>query len=119
MRILRKAMLAMMAMTIVAGAVQAAEPPPPTAMLLKTTADHSKFKELQKSFQSGPEVTKACLGCHTEASKQIHQTQHWKWEYINPAANQKNWASGIWSIISAPLSHPTTSPVRAAISATD
>jgi len=46
MRILRKAMLAMMAMTIVAGAVEAAEPPPPTAKLLKTTADHSKFKEL-------------------------------------------------------------------------
>jgi len=88
MRILRKAMLAMMAMTIVAGAVEAAEPPPPTAKLLKTTADHSKFKELQKSFQSGPEVTKACLGCHTEASKQIHQTQHWKWEYVNPSTGQ-------------------------------
>ena len=24
-----------------------------------TTADHSKFKELQKDFASGPEVTKA------------------------------------------------------------
>lgn len=42
------------------------------------TADHSKFKELQKDFQSGPEVTKACLACHTEASKQVMHTQHWK-----------------------------------------
>jgi hypothetical protein len=37
---------------------------------------------------SGPEVTKACLTCHTEASRQIHQTQHWKWEYVNPGTGQ-------------------------------
>lgn len=41
-----------------------------------STADHSKFKELQKEFKSGPEVTKACLTCHTEAAKQIQKTQH-------------------------------------------
>lgn len=56
--------------------------------LLKSTADHTKFKELQKDFSSGPEVTKACLACHTEASKQIHKTQHWKWEYVNPQTKQ-------------------------------
>jgi hypothetical protein len=43
-----------------------------------STADHSKFEELQQEFESAPEVTKACLGCHTEASKQIHKTLHWK-----------------------------------------
>lgn len=43
---------------------------------LNTTADHSKFKELQREFTSGPEVTKACLGCHTEAALQIHRTKH-------------------------------------------
>ncbi len=43
------------------------------------TADHSKFKELQKSFQSGPEVTQACLGCHTEAAEQVQKTLHWTW----------------------------------------
>ena len=37
-------------------------------MKLNTTADHSKFKELQREFTSGPDVTKACLGCHTEAA---------------------------------------------------
>lgn len=56
--------------------------------LAKSTADHSKFKELDRPFESGPEVTKACLSCHTEAAKQIHQTQHWKWEYINPDTKQ-------------------------------
>ncbi|MCL2346125.1 MAG: tetrathionate reductase family octaheme c-type cytochrome, partial [Desulfobulbus sp.] len=56
--------------------------------LLKSTADHSKFKELQRTFNSGPEVTKACLSCHTEAAKQIHLTKHWTWEYRNPETGQ-------------------------------
>jgi octaheme c-type cytochrome (tetrathionate reductase family) len=55
---------------------------------LTTTADHSKFKELQKSFSSGPEVTQTCLACHTEAAGQIHRTKHWKWEYLNPDTKQ-------------------------------
>jgi len=53
-----------------------------------TTADHSKFKELDHKFDTGPEVTKACLACHTEAAKQIHKTQHWKWEFTNPDTQQ-------------------------------
>lgn len=54
-----------------------------------STADHSKFKELDKVFKSGPEVTRACLGCHTEAAKQLHKTKHWTWDYINPQTNQR------------------------------
>lgn len=56
--------------------------------LATTTADHSKFKELDKDFKTGPEVTEACLICHTEAAKQIHKTKHWKWEFLNPETNQ-------------------------------
>ena len=56
------------------GPVLADEPKP---LKLNTTADHTKFKELQKEFKSGPEVTKACLACHTEAAGQIHRTKHW------------------------------------------
>lgn len=44
-----------------------------------STADHGKFKELQGPFTSGPQVTKACLSCHTQAAKQIHKTKHWTW----------------------------------------
>ena len=66
-----------------AGAAQAA-PDPAAAKMLKSTADHSKFKALQQEFNSGPELTKACLSCHTEASKQLHKTQHWRWEYKSP-----------------------------------
>ena len=43
------------------------------------TADHSKFEALKQEFKSGPEVTKACLSCHTEAASQIQKTLHWKW----------------------------------------
>lgn len=51
----------------------------------KSTADHSKFKELKGPFKSGEEVTKACIGCHTEAAQQVMKTRHWTWEYKNPA----------------------------------
>jgi octaheme c-type cytochrome (tetrathionate reductase family) len=56
---------------------------------LNTTADHTKFKELQQDFKSGPEVTKACLSCHTEAAKQVHRTKHWTWEFMNPENKQR------------------------------
>ncbi len=65
-----------------------AAPEASSAKLIKSTADHAKFKELDRVFDSGPEVTKACLACHTEAAKQIHKTQHWKWEFINPDTKQ-------------------------------
>ena len=67
------------------GLAQAQEAKP---LKLTTTADHTKFKELQREFSSGPEVTKACLSCHTEAAGQIHRTKHWKWEYLNPETKQ-------------------------------
>ncbi len=52
------------------------------------TADHKQFEELDKDFKTGPEVTKACLACHTEAAKQIHQTKHWNWAFLNPDTKQ-------------------------------
>ena len=53
-----------------------------------STADHSKFEALQQEFKTGPEVTKACLTCHTEASKQLHKTKHWNWQFTNPSTGQ-------------------------------
>ncbi|MDP1635017.1 MAG: tetrathionate reductase family octaheme c-type cytochrome [Gallionellaceae bacterium] len=53
-----------------------------------STADHSKFKELQKNFTSGPQVTEACLMCHTEAAKQVQHTKHWTWESTDPKTGQ-------------------------------
>lgn len=65
-------------------ALGAAHAAAPAAKADKPPTLHSRFKVLQQDFQSGPEVTKACLTCHKSASKQIHQTQHWKWEYRAP-----------------------------------
>ena len=60
-----------------------------TSVFADSTADHSKYKELDRTFSSAPEVTKACLRCHTEAAKQIHKTKHWKWEFLNPENKQR------------------------------
>ncbi|KAA6186112.1 tetrathionate reductase family octaheme c-type cytochrome [Thiohalocapsa marina] len=54
-----------------------------------STADHSKFPSLQGPFSSGPEVTAACLRCHTEGAKQIHDSIHWTWEYAHPRTGQQ------------------------------
>jgi len=54
-----------------------------------TTADHSKFKVLQGEFKSAPEVTEACLSCHTEAADQIKKTTHWTWLYDHEKTGQK------------------------------
>ena len=67
-------------------AMSAATAPPAAE---PSTADHSKFEELQGPFANGPEVTAACLKCHTEASKQLHKTTHWTWAFDNPLTGQE------------------------------
>lgn len=47
---------------------------------LSSTADHSQFEVLQQEFDYAPDVTEACLECHTEAANQIHKTFHWTWK---------------------------------------
>ena len=54
-----------------------------------STADHSKFEQLKKDFASGPEVTAACLSCHTEASDQVMHSIHFKWDFDHPKTGQK------------------------------
>ena len=55
----------------------------------ESTADHAKFEELKGPFSSGPEVTRACLGCHNEAGNQFIKSIHWTWEYEHPETGQK------------------------------
>lgn len=62
---------------------------PAAEAIIKTTADHTKFDELQQTFNTGPEVTQACLSCHTEASKQIHKTKHWLWKFTHPDTGEE------------------------------
>lgn len=80
-----------------ASAAAVATAPTPAAVVMEdvaadkgdSTADHSKFDELKKKFKNGQEVTAACLSCHTEAAKQVHNTKHWTWEFLNPVTKQK------------------------------
>jgi len=53
-----------------------------------STADHSKFEILQKDFASAPEVTEACVSCHTEADDQVMHSIHFTWEFDNPETGQ-------------------------------
>ncbi len=50
---------------------------------------HAGFEALQRDFASGPEVTRACIECHKDAAREIHQTQHWTWQYVNPDTGQR------------------------------
>jgi octaheme c-type cytochrome (tetrathionate reductase family) len=69
-------MAVLLAQAILAGPAGAGNPVlPPQA----STANHGTFEALKKDFKSGPEVTAACLSCHTEAAKQMMQTTHWTW----------------------------------------
>jgi hypothetical protein len=51
-----------------------------------STVDHSSHEALQQDFDSGPEVTEACLSCHNQAAEQVQETIHWTW--ICPADPQ-------------------------------
>lgn len=54
-----------------------------------STADHSRFEELDGPFDNGAEVTEACLDCHTEAGKHVQKSIHWTWEYSHPETGQE------------------------------
>lgn len=49
------------------------------SILAKSTADHSKFPELVRFFQTPEEVTITCLRCHNNAGVEIMRTNHWLW----------------------------------------
>jgi octaheme c-type cytochrome (tetrathionate reductase family) len=70
------------------------------------TADHSRFKQLQGPFKSGPEVTQACLECHNTAGHQVMKSIHWTWEAKSPTTGKtlgKKWAAN--NFCGSPLSN--------------
>jgi hypothetical protein len=50
--------------------------------------DHAIFPQLQGPFATGPDVTKACLTCHSEAARQVQKTIHWTWDYTSPSGQK-------------------------------
>ena len=59
------------------------------------TADHTKFEALKQEFAAGPDVTRACLGCHSEAALQFHKTIHWTWEDPNSQESDRLGKGGL------------------------
>ncbi len=53
-----------------------------------STTDHKAFKQLNREFKTGQEVTRVCLSCHTKAAKQLHKTKHWRWDFTHPQTGQ-------------------------------
>jgi len=53
------------------------------------TADHTKFDELKGPFANGSDVTRACLGCHTETGQHFMKNIHWTWSYENASTGQQ------------------------------
>jgi len=44
-------------------------------------AAHVDHKDLfEGTFETGPQVTQACLSCHEEAADQVMHTAHWRWQ---------------------------------------
>jgi octaheme c-type cytochrome (tetrathionate reductase family) len=43
--------------------------------------DHSAFGPLEGPFETGPDVTAACLTCHSGVGDDFMETVHWTWEY--------------------------------------
>ncbi|MFW5952369.1 MAG: tetrathionate reductase family octaheme c-type cytochrome [Gemmatimonadota bacterium] len=75
------AVLAALVIPLVAGLSGEADPrpdpwagvadrPPPT--------DHSSL--LPGPYETGPEVTRACLECHEQEGREVLHTAHWRWE---------------------------------------
>ncbi len=100
MRALLGALLALISLTLAIPAAQARDnwPTPPVVVdkapqvsgpLTGGTADHTKFEELKGPFASGPEVTKACLRCHTESGQHFMKNVHWTWSYKDPETGQQ------------------------------
>ncbi|MGN7613837.1 tetrathionate reductase family octaheme c-type cytochrome [Magnetococcales bacterium HHB-1] len=53
-----------------------------------SSTDHSKLKILEGPFENGPDVTRACLTCHTESARHVMTTKHWTWRYVNQATGE-------------------------------
>lgn len=77
-----------LAAILIAGNAHAQITSAPAPQLSTSTADHSTFEVLKKEFMSGPEVTEACLSCHTEADNQVMDTIHYNWDYQHSGTGQ-------------------------------
>ncbi len=69
--------LALTGMTAVPLAAQ--QEVPAASAAPSSTADHSRFKELEGPFRTAAEVNETCLSCHNTGPEQLHGTIHFTW----------------------------------------
>ncbi len=50
--------------------------------------DHSSFGPLQGPFDTAPDVTAACLSCHSDEADDFMGTIHWTWTYESAATGE-------------------------------
>ncbi|MBF0419770.1 MAG: tetrathionate reductase family octaheme c-type cytochrome [Magnetococcales bacterium] len=53
-----------------------------------STTKHRMLSALAGPFQSGREVTRACLSCHTEAAAMVRKDIHWTWEFTDATSGK-------------------------------
>ena len=51
--------------------------------------DHSAI--IQGPFETGPDVTRACLECHEDAAQEVMGTAHWTWESQPYSIRRQRW----------------------------
>lgn len=79
-----------LAIFILSAAAHTAPPPTPfTSGPQVSTTDHSQIESLKGPFKTGPEVTQACLTCHSQAAHQVMKSLHWTWDSVNPVTGKR------------------------------
>ncbi|MFD0981920.1 multiheme c-type cytochrome [Tropicimonas aquimaris] len=54
-----------------------------------STADHTRFTELEGPFKNAREVNEACLSCHNTGPEQLHGTIHFTWTAPKEAVGEE------------------------------
>ncbi len=54
----------------------------------KSSVDHTKFAVLDGPFAAPQDVTRACIGCHTERHTEVMASSHWNWERMEYVEGQ-------------------------------
>ena len=68
---------ALLSVSAIAGA-KAPQPINPVANRTRQHLDHSPFFK-KNPVKTPQEVTRACIGCHPNAAKEVMKTAHWTW----------------------------------------
>ena len=61
--------------------------------------DHTEFEELQRDFQSGEEVTRACLECHEDDGQLVYHGKKGVFRWQQNVAPEFYWYDGTMAVV--------------------